>query len=447
MVTAPSDIRTHRAAFAFKVVPRPRGSVGSVRRLVPDYRPPAGRQVPSGRVLRTHRRCAPEHAGLVRQLCRVDAQVLPRWHQDDRGPSDAHRGIHVLADPGRYSKIVVWGSRQRWVDFAVPIAIAMHRDVLAGHGVNPDTFRTWALVKSGYANARTGRRCIVRPDTLASVMGVTERTVQRCTAVARQIGLEVVVMPGRMLTFAECARARRMGSRQRGLSTEVALTIPQVIGHIVDSVTPTRGRNVPAQTQLLAGVPRGARAEQEGAASPPPRRKSSRPRRTRPPGWSLASELAQNVAWLVGEGPARLAPTLTRFATASRPWAAGDVVAAISEHTLRTGLGPIDPQRIRTRPAAVLAAILRGVDPDLDHPGLLADAFDNQGADSGTAAAVPAEAPAPCGHPDCDGHGWIQTSTGGRDGSFAPCPHCPPAIRHQPLRHDVPGWDPEDPPF
>jgi hypothetical protein len=414
--------------------------------LVPDYRPPVGQPIPSGRVLRTHRKCAPEHAGLVRQLCRSDAQVLPRWHQDDRGPRDAHRGIHVLAAPGRYSRIVVWGSRERWLDFVVPIAVAIHRDILVEHGVTADTFRDWALVKSGYAKHRTGRQCIVRPDTLASVMGVTERTVQRCNAAARVMGLEVVVLHGRMLNRAESFAARAMGSRQRGLSTEVALTIPQVIGPIVDSVTPTRGSTLKPKRHLSSSVPHGASADQEGAAAPPPRQRSRR----RPAGWHLAQELASSVAWLIGEGPTRLAPTLSRFATATRPWAAGDVLAVIREHTLRTGRGPVDPQKIRTRPAAVLAAILRGVDPDTDHPGLLEHAFDDATASAG--APGPVEPPVACGHPDCDGHGWIQISAGGRDGSFAPCPHCPPAIRHQPLHRDagdVPGWDvdPEAPPF
>jgi hypothetical protein len=444
MVTAHPDIREHQTAFVPKVVPAPSRLVGQVHRLVPDFRPPAGQTIPSGRVLRTHRKCAPEHAGLVRQLCRSDAQVLPRWHQDDRGPRDAHRGIHVLAAPGRYSRIVVWGSRERWLDFVVPIAVALHRDVLTEHGVTADTFRDWALVKSGYAKYRTGRQCIVRPDTVASVMGVAERTVQRCNAAAREMGLEIVVMVGRMLNRPESFAARAMGSRQRGLSTEVALTIPQAIGRIVDSVTPTSGRTLKPKRHLASGFPHGASADSEGAASPPHLRK----RRRRPAGWRLAQELASSVPWLIGEGPTRLAPCLSRFAAANRPWAAGDLVAVIREYSLRSGWGPVDPERIRTRPAAVLAAILRAIDPDLDHPGLLEDAFAPQDTVSG--APVPVEAPAPCGHPDCDGTGWIQATTTGLHGRYAPCPHCPPAIRHQPLHlddPDVPGWDPEDPPF
>jgi len=453
MVTAPSDIRTHQTAFAPKVVPAPRQSVGRVHRLVPDVRPPAGAAVPSTRALRLARVCAPEHAGLVRQLCVSDPSVLPRRHPGARGAGNEHVGWRDTASDGAYSRIPVWRSRDHWLDYVVPVAIAMHPDVLARHRVDADTMRTWALVKSGYAHQRTGRCCIVRPDTLASVMGVTARHAKRCNAAAREIGLEVVVKGGRMLTWTERFRAWKMGSHQRGLSTEVALTTPQATRRIVDQVTPPKRRNCPNKSAASSGVlhglaaesVHGLAAESEGAASPPHLRKTRR----RPPGWHLAQELASTVPWLVGEGPARLAPTLSRFATSARPWAAGDVLAVIREHTLRSGHGPVDPQRIRTRPAAVLAAILRGIDPELDHPGLLEHAFD----DATTAAAVPTEAPAACGHPDCDGHGWI-TTTGdtGRD-ALIPCPHCPPAIRHQPLHHHdtsgetVPGWDPEDPPF
>jgi hypothetical protein len=375
--------------------------------------------------------------------------VLPRWHQDDRGATDAHRGVHVVASPGAYSRIEAWRSREHWLTWVVPAAIGMHRDVLKRHHVAPDTFRAWAVVKSGYAHSRTGRRCVVRPDTLASVMAVSERTVQRCTAAAREMGLEVVVLAGRMLTFPECAYARRHGSRQRGLSTEAALTFPQVIRRIVDHVTPTRGRRLPGKDLPLPGVPDGF-AEQKGAASPRCEHTGRRRTRHKPPGWSLATDLARAVPWLAGEGPARLAPALHRFATCARPWQAADVAAAIAGHTARVGAGPIRPETIRTRPAALLAAILRQLDPETDHPALAEDGFGPT-----SAAAAPA-APDPCGAEGCD-HGWITAARADGRPGLAPCPTCPPGVRSwAPPAGDDPaagagdaagGWDPLDPPF
>lgn len=406
---------------------------------------------PSRRVLRTHRRCAPEHAGQVRQLCRSDRSVLPRWHQDDRGRADAHRGVHVVASPGAYSRIEAWRSREHWLTWVVPAAIAVHRDVLRRHHVDPDTFRAWALVKSGYAHAGTGRQCVVRPDTLASVLDMSERTVQRCTAAAREMGLEVVVLVGRMLTLTERGKAWRAGSRQRGLSTEVALTMPQASRGLVDRVTPPRGGGRPPLTSPLTGVPGGLAAEQKGAAPPHSDVRGRRRGRCRPSGWSLAAELARSVPWLAGEGPSRLAPALSRFATCERPWQAADVAAAIAGHTTRVGAGPIRAEAIRTRPAALLAAILRQLDPVEDHPGLGEDGFGQPAA----AGATPAARPDPCGAPGCD-HGWTTTVRPDGHPGLAPCPTCPPGVRSwAPPAADGPaagtggsdGWDPLNPPF
>jgi hypothetical protein len=377
--------------------------------------------------------------------------VLPRWHQDDRGRGDAHRGVHVVASPGAYSRIPVWRGREHWLTWVVPTAIAVHRNILRRHHVAPDTFRSWALVKSGYAHARTGRQCVVRPDTLASVLDMSERTVQRCTAAAREMGLEIVILTGRMLTFTERGKAYRAGSRQRGLSTEVALTFSQVIRQIVDHVTPPKRLGTSPLTSLSTGVPDGLAAEQKGAATPHSAPKRRRRTRHKPPGWLLAADLARAVPWLAGEGPARLAPALHRFATCERPWQASDVAAAIDGHTARVGAGPIRPETIRTRPAALLAAILRQLDPVLDHPGLAEDGFGPT-----SAAAAPAARPDPCGAEGCD-HGWITVvRPDGRPG-LAPCPTCLPGVRSwAPPAGDGPaagagdaagGWDPLDPPF
>jgi len=363
---------------------------------------------PTRRELLAHRRCDVNHASVVRRLCVHDRDVLPRWHQDDRGPRNAHRGVHVIAPEGSYAQIPVWSGRGHWLSFAVPVAISTHRDLLRRAGISPDTFRMWAAVKSGYAQARTGRRCITRPDTVASVMGVTSRHVERCNAVARAIGLEVVVLAGRMLTLEESTGARRRGSRQRGLSTEVALTVPTALRSAVDVVTPTSGRATTRKTHRRFHSPHGLAAEQKEAAPPPrhhePSRRRQRARR-------LASEVVQVVPWLRSERPGRLAPALARFSNSDPPWTAQDVSDAIDTHTLGAGRGHIREDRIRTRPAVLLASILRKLDVQGDHPGL-AQTFDTT-------------PPVPCGRADCDEHGWIEQP----DGSVAKCPDCPASIR------------------
>lgn len=62
-------------------------------------------------------------------------------------------------------------------------------------------------------------------------------------------------------------------------------------------------------------------------------------------------------------------PSLHRFATAERPWSAADIKDGIDSVTIRRGWTAVRAERIRTRPAAVLAWHLRQLDPLTDHPG------------------------------------------------------------------------------
>lgn len=378
--------------------------------------------------LRQARRCAPESAGVVRQLCRTDRSVLPRWHQDDRGETNAHRGIHVQAPDGAYSRIPVWSGREHWLTFAVPVAIAVHRHELVAAHISPDSLRQWALVKSGYANPRTGRRVVVRPDTIASVLGVTERHVERMNALARKIGLEVVALVGRMLTFEESAAARRRGSRQRGLSTEVALTVPSAIREAVCSVTPTRGKASSRQQLREREFLHAASGEMTDAAT-----RRARPKRSCKlgPARRTAAELVRIVPWLARERPGRMAPALNRFVHATTPWTAADIATALDARDRRWGRGVIFEADIRTRPAVLLAHMLTDVDPWADHPRL-------------------PELEAACTYPGCDGHGWINETDGDGYAVARPCPQCPPwrrANREDAGTDDWSADDSDDPRF
>jgi hypothetical protein len=112
-VTAPSAICEHPAAFGVNVA---RPDNDTRQHDEPRFGTP-----PTRHVLLTHRICALPHAATVRRLCRTDTNVLPRWHQDDRGPKEAHRGIHVHAPDGAYSTIPVWTNRDHWLDTGVPM--------------------------------------------------------------------------------------------------------------------------------------------------------------------------------------------------------------------------------------------------------------------------------------------------------------------------------------
>lgn len=105
---------------------------------------------------------------------------------------------------------------------------------------------------------------------------------------------------------------------------------------------------------------------------------------------------------------------------------------AITTHTIRTGRGHITADSIRSRPAALLASILRELDVDADHPSL-----------GPFTPAPPQPAPEPCGHAGCDDHGWVQLD----DGRVRPCPHCPPAVRTSGELPPVRLSDNGEPPF
>lgn len=321
------------------------------------------------RGLDLHRSVLPEDAALVRLAGDADPSLLPRWHQDDRGYAQRTRGHHEQAPPGAYAGIPAWNGRAHWLAFVVPAALATHEDLVRGHRVAPGTFSLWARVESGYVGQpRSGRRLVVRPSTVAQVMGVTERTVQRCRALARALGLLVDVAPGRMLTLAESIACRRRGSRQRGLSTESALTIPSILRRLVDRVTPTSGR-ARRDKNLTSTCPTdsaaGGAAGKEAASRPPKRKVRRRP----PAVVQLARAVQDVIPWLRHEKIAALVPTLHRFATAERPWSAADVRDGIDSVIIRRGWSAVRAERIRTRPAAVLAWHLRQLDPETDHPG------------------------------------------------------------------------------
>ncbi len=223
----------------------------------------------SRRVL-THRRCAVVDAAYVEVVCRARPGVLPRWHQDDRGPQNTTRGHHTYAPVGAYSAVPVWVSREHWLATVVPVALAFGAETLRGR-VSPELMRRYLSVRSGYALSGTGRRCIVRPDTIASVLQVSVNTVKVCQRLARQIGVEVVIQTGRMLSLAECLAARRRGSRQRGLSTEVAFTTPRAIPPVLWIDTPTRGTHLPAQRDCenpSFKLKTAAGGQEKAAASP-----------------------------------------------------------------------------------------------------------------------------------------------------------------------------------
>src|SRR5699024_2404434 len=349
----------------------------------------------------------------LQTLCHSEPELLPRWHQDDRGWQNRSRGYHELAAPGAYAGILAWHGRADWLDIVVETVIQACPEVLKRHSVGKDLFRRWAAVKSVYAQRRSGRQCITRPKVLASTLLCKERQVQRCNAAARELGLEVCVLKGRMLTFEESTACRSRGSNQRGLSSEVALPTPpgaeaavqearQVHKHpapagvSVDSDTPTSGysrNHSPHQRRTHPCAARGAKAD--GAT------RRQQHKRAPHPAFTLAQALIRRVPWLHGTAPQRILGAVAPFAKAPLPWTAEDLQLAMGAQATRNGTSAhITPGGARI-PWALLRHVLAQIDPYADHPRL--PEIQEQSWHT---------TPTPCDHPDCDGYGWHNTTTG-----------------------------------
>ncbi len=297
---------------------------------------------------------SPAHAGQVLRLAPRDRAVLPRWGINS--PVRDHG-----ADPGAYSATIGWTSRDHYLTYVIPAAITLHADVLARHHVSPDTLRRWAAAKTLYAQEqRCGRTVIVRPDTIAGILQTSKRQVQRCNAAAREMGIELVITPGRMLTEIETYKARKAGSPQRGLSTVSAFVVPRAL---VDHVTPTSGRT-------LCGYVKNPTAFKPSSARPKGAPLRSAPhQRRRGPAWTIAAQLTALIPWLRKCPPGRIQGQLSRFViTCPYPWTAQEILRAMDTINLRHNYN--SPTRSTTAPWGLLGWYLRQIDEITDAPGL-----------------------------------------------------------------------------
>lgn len=338
------------------------------------------------------RRAEPHHRAALRIVADAGfSDLLPRWQRFGEG-------IHQTAEPGAYAGSLVWRSRRHWVEVVVPAAVKARPELLTGEPgwtVGRKTFAAYCAWLASYAHAETGRGCIVRNDTLANLMGVSERTVQRCRKVAEALGLYVLVTPGRMLTQDERWRAYWSGSHQRGYANEAALAVPAwlpreaawapvenagpaapISRSTSEIVTPPKrfnpqpenlpvGGSLGPQDGCAGGKERTPSAPQLAKRGEIPEKRSGRV--YDPFALELARTLTERLPWLQGVAPGRLEIGLRRFVRCSLPWTARDIATAIDLRNARLGNASMTASRVHNGPA-LLAAILRDLDPDADHP-------------------------------------------------------------------------------
>ena len=458
---------------------------------------PLHRRVPHGAAL-DRPVLAPARRSTQRRLKQRAARARP----------PAGTGISAGVPPRRIRRALPgWSCRRTYG--ALIRSVARSPECVALCKKHQIAVTTWAAAMTAAAieaDTSTGM-CWAAYETIGAMINRRRKVVQRAFTVARALGLALEVYRGRELGREERLQLHRdsagAGHPQRGIPSgwQLAAIPPATAARFS---TPHPGRfcmwstfdHLPlwgsfsptshvAITYLctLTGTT-------EAATRPQPRR---RPNRSDPRARALAAGMVRRVSWLAGERPDRLAPCLSRFATAATPWSAPDVVGMLENQAARAGrrFAELDRAEI-SRPWALLAAMLRTIDPISDYPGpaflahphpiaglpVLIDYHAPQdllnasceicrqrrGRDRGLAWTpivcdtcwtdaqdhvsvdeIHHAQQQPCGHPDCDRAGTRTVPSG-----TLPCPDCPPQLLTDSRHHNTPAlltWDENDPPF
>lgn len=370
-----------------------------------------GVQALPNRVVRHGRHASRAKAQWWRVVDPANADVLRQWVDEDHGRARAnlprwHRGKateakatvefreteqyqEMRADTGRalvweYDEVkkrpvavrkgtssrACWSSRGVFVKVYVPQRLAMPDApaILREEGVDPDTFKRWVEAETGYADKRTGRGVMVRPHTVRTLMQVHVRTVQRCRAAARRLGLYATIYTGRMLKIEEVWPLRGQGSPQRGETAESAFVIPKCLRRLwTMSYLPSglaKGQIPSEGNPQLTLSPKGKKEQTSSALNVKERLRGR-------PGWKLACEVIERLSWACEAHPREFVGLLHRFATAARPWTVDDVLRHIEVVDRRRGWTTIRFASELTAPAyGMLNKYLRDAHEENDHPRL-----------------------------------------------------------------------------
>lgn len=383
-------------------------------------------------------------------------------------------------DPPRRIRraLPAWSCRATYVALIKSVADTPEcRQVCRRHNIAVTTWVAAMTAAAIKADTRTGM-CRASYEAIARDIARGTKQVQRAFTVARHFGLALEVYRARELTPLERKALRAAAGGQRPTQTGTTQIwqlayIPATTAARFSTVTPGRfTMYLPKVHPLPLGrvsffshLTFTHLCSLTGAAETAtrPRHRQRRGRADRR-AWSVAAQLVRIVPWLAGERPARLAPCLSRFATASPAWEAVDVLAAMRDHATRSGrdLAGLDTAVLRHQPYVVLAGLLRQLDPVQDYPGTAFEQPDLTttvcqicGTRSGRTRDLPLAmlvcdecwnhasqaAPAPCPVTGCE-DGWVTTTdtTGHAHPTQTKCPTCSNTERTAAARRRATRW-------
>lgn len=258
-----------------------------------------------------------------------------------------------------------------------------------------------------HADDATGRGATPTVAHLELLARCSERTVQRARAAARELEIGIEVFRGRHMTLDERMDAYEAGSKSRGWASVYALGCPPWLARelaggrprptrpttpaparppranpqrvnpqprrpAVDRGTPPIGRSTKRYPSQFAKHSSARNAEQRAAraaSTAGAARQRGRPRWNQA-GWDLAVALQRRIRTLAGVHPGRLAPAVTRFAVAARPWTAEELQLCLDRVLKTHGWTWLSRPE---HPAGYLARLLREID-DTDQPTAAASA-------------------------------------------------------------------------
>ena len=353
--------------------------------------------------------------------------IAARAHRPAAPPSS---GIGPGSLPRKARRhLPAWASRRTYVDLVQALAVTPELQAACRqHEIAVTTWVAAMTAAAAHAESSTGE---LRADqvTVAADCSRSAKIVQRALAIAARFGIAMELYRGRELGRDErLALVQEFGNHpQRGIPSvwQLAYIPPRIAVHFTRLTRRLAGRwviylddprdesqgfvHLPPLGQFfsithlqfinLQRQSTTASARRTGAAAPRPApRKRVDPQR-QAQATRLAAGMVSKLPWLAGEPLSRLTPALMRFATGTTPWTASDVLLALRDQAQRRGqhLGDLSGCQIRTRPAVVLAGLLRELDVEADHPGI------------GFYSPAPTD-PVVLPEHECD-HGWVTTTT------------------------------------
>lgn len=318
----------------------------------------------------------------------------PRRRVDAHGAPTGSGG----ADIPPHARVACWTTRTQWL-ITVRCALAAPEGAaaLTRHHIRLETVICVAKADAAAADVATGRSVTTAHATAARQIGCSAKTVQRARQVLADLGLAVITAVGRYLNSAERAAARAAGLRQDRMASTRHLTTPKHWARHAADQNVHLPRSGSFQRNLTRSVVTKRKRRQGQVAGHGHGLAMQR----------LAAKIVARASWLAG----------------------GRHLGALMGVLAGEGIDPA-----RTSATRILEAIDRAgggwmTPSDQKHPlawlrwGLRRAERHHLHYDTPTRATTATAAPTgPCGHPDCDGHGWHNTCRGDGTPIATRCP-------------------------